>query len=60
MTIQREKWGEVDGKTVERLTLSNDNGVLARIINYGAALTELHVPDRDYHEVIVYRFATRG
>jgi aldose 1-epimerase len=36
-----------DGQTVERFTLTNKNGVIARIITWGANLTELHVPDRN-------------
>ena len=34
------------GRRVERFTLSNTNGVMARLISYGATVTELHVPDR--------------
>jgi aldose 1-epimerase len=34
------------GAPVERFTLTNARGVIARITNYGATLTELHVPDR--------------
>lgn len=36
-----------DGQTVERITLTNRNGAIARIITWGANLTELHMPDRD-------------
>ena len=36
-----------DGQTVERFTITNKNGLLARIITWGATLTELHAPDRD-------------
>jgi aldose 1-epimerase len=37
-----------DGKTViTSYTLSNRNGLSARIIDYGGILTELHTPDKD-------------
>ena len=35
-----------DGQAVERFTLRNANGVIVRLINFGATVTELHVPDR--------------
>ena len=35
-----------DGATVERFTIINKNGLTARIITWGASLTELHAPDR--------------
>ena len=36
-----------DGDAVEVFTLSNRNGLRARIMSYGALLTELHIPDRE-------------
>lgn len=36
-----------DGKTVHAYTLTNDNGMVAKLITRGATLTELHVPDKD-------------
>lgn len=38
--------GQVEGQAVSLFTLQNENGLTARITNYGAALTELHVPNR--------------
>ena len=35
-----------DGRAVHRVTLTNSDGLLVRLISYGARLTELHVPDR--------------
>jgi len=35
-----------DGKKVELFTLKNRNGVTAKVITYGATLTELLVPDK--------------
>jgi aldose 1-epimerase len=39
-------WGNVDGKTVQLYTLSNKNGLTLKVSNYGAIITELHVPDK--------------
>ena len=44
---QKEDWGVVDGKAVSLYALENRNGVVAKITNYGALLTSLHLPDRD-------------
>lgn len=35
-----------DGALVKRYTLTNTNGMVAKIMEYGAILTELRVPDR--------------
>ena len=46
--IQQEKFGTLpDGSPVERYTLTNKNGVVAKVIEYGAILTELWVPDKN-------------
>lgn len=45
-SIEKVKWGEVDGKDVDLYTLINKNGLLAKVTTFGAILTELHVPDR--------------
>jgi aldose 1-epimerase len=44
--IEKKKWGEVDGKEVDLYTLINQHGLIAKITNFGAILTELDVPDR--------------
>lgn len=41
-----ERWGTIDGRPVHLYTLKNDNGLMMRVTNYGATITELHVPDR--------------
>jgi aldose 1-epimerase len=35
-----------DNVPVDVFTLTNENGLIARVMTYGATLTELHVPDR--------------
>ena len=46
--ILREEFGHLaDGTPVERYTLGNDLGMIARVMTYGATLTDLVIPDRD-------------
>jgi aldose 1-epimerase len=40
-------FGTQDGIPVQLYTLTNRHGLIARITNYGAIVTELHVPDRE-------------
>ena len=48
MEVGKEKFGVTrDGREVYIYTLSNGNGVRARVINYGAILVNLFVPDKD-------------
>ncbi len=48
MDVKKEDWGKTaDGQTVDLYTLTNDNGMVVKITNYGGIITELHVPDRD-------------
>ena len=46
MTIEQTPWGSVDDRPVDLFTLTNADGLVARITNYGATVVELHVPDR--------------
>jgi len=47
MPITRSEFGRTpEGKAAELFTLTNANGVILKITNYGARVTELHVPDR--------------
>jgi aldose 1-epimerase len=47
-TITKEPWGTTSqGDAVFRYTLTNDHGMVVRIITYGGALQEVRVPDRD-------------
>lgn len=34
-------------------TLTNRNGLVAKITNFGGHLTELHVPDQDPHDDVL-------
>lgn len=46
--MTRERAGQLaDGTVVEAVTLTNDNGVSARILTYGATLQSLIAPDRE-------------
>jgi aldose 1-epimerase len=46
--IEKSDFGTThDGESVEMYTLVNRNGLRARVMTYGATLTELHVPDRN-------------
>ena len=47
MAIETSDYGSLKGGTKAKLfTLSNSNGLCAKISNYGGIITELHVPDR--------------
>ena len=58
--VVRSDFGQTkDGKSVDLYTLTNKNGLVARITNYGGILTELHVPDRNgQNGNVVLGFAT--
>ncbi len=48
MDIQRQPFGNLpDGSQVELFTLTNSHGLKARIMNYGATVISLDVPDRN-------------
>src|SRR5690242_8416864 len=44
--IEKASYGTVDGKPVDLYTLTNAKGAVAKITNYGAIVTELHMPDK--------------
>jgi aldose 1-epimerase len=47
-SVKREAFGKTnDGVEVDQYILTNANGMTAKVITYGAILTELDVPDRD-------------
>jgi aldose 1-epimerase len=46
-SISEQDWGQTrEGTPVTLYTLTNRNGVVVKITNFGAIITELHVPDR--------------
>jgi aldose 1-epimerase len=47
MQLSTENWGQTpEGKTVQCFTLRNASGMTVRVINHGATITEIRVPDR--------------
>lgn len=46
-TISTADWGSVDSKPVYLFTLTNSNGVTAKITNYGGIVVEFTTPDRN-------------
>jgi aldose 1-epimerase len=45
--VQKAAFGTLpDGTAVELYTLTNANGLVAKVTNYGTIITEVHVPDR--------------
>ncbi len=48
MRLQQEPFGETtDGRAVTQFHLSNANGIAVSLIDYGAIITAVHVPDRN-------------
>jgi aldose 1-epimerase len=47
--VNKESFGQADGRDVNIYTLTNAHGVEARITNYGGILVSLKVPDRAGH-----------
>ncbi len=45
--IEESPYGSVDGKELTLYTLTNKNGLVLKVTNYGATITEFHVPDKD-------------
>lgn len=45
--VTKQSWGTADGKPVDLYTLTNERGMIVRITNYGAMVTEIHAPDKN-------------
>src|SRR5437773_8600724 len=46
-SIKKEDFGQVEGRNIELYTLTNRNGLEAKIATYGGVLVSLKVPDRN-------------
>jgi aldose 1-epimerase len=47
-SVKSKHYGDMpDGKKVTEYTLKNENGLVVKVIDYGAIVTELWIPDRD-------------
>jgi len=47
MKIEITEFGKHKGIKVHQFTLLNDNGVVVKLMNYGAAITAIQVPDKE-------------
>ncbi|OQX80962.1 MAG: galactose-1-epimerase [Bacteroidetes bacterium 4484_276] len=47
MNIKKNLYGDVDGKKVFQFTLTNENGMIVKLINYGGIVTHLLTPDKE-------------
>ena len=47
MKVNKELFGELDGKPVDIYTLTNSNHIEIKITNYGGIVTSLKVPDKN-------------
>src|SRR5438067_1478061 len=46
-SVQKMDFGKVDNTPVDLYVLTNAHGMTAKVMTYGAILTELDVPDRN-------------
>ncbi|MGK4009127.1 aldose epimerase family protein [Sorangium sp. So ce1036] len=46
LVITKADHGKIESKDVDIYTLTNANGLVLKVMTYGAIITELHVPDR--------------
>tara|TARA_R110002167_G_scaffold181341_1_gene381587 strand:- start:32 stop:1252 length:1221 start_codon:yes stop_codon:yes gene_type:complete len=47
VTISQEVWGQYKGQDILRFTLQNQQGMQVSVINWGAYVTSVRVPDRN-------------
>ena len=45
--IQISDFGKFENNTVKMFTITNSNGLIAKLTNYGAILVSLFVPDKN-------------
>ncbi len=55
VTVSSELWGKADNQDIYRFTLKNANGMQIQLINWGAYITSIMVPDRNgkFEDVVV-------
>ena len=46
MSVTSERYGSIHEQDIIEYTLTNDNGVLVRLLNYGGIIRAIHVPDK--------------
>ena len=46
-SVAEDGYGEVDGEKVTQYTLTNPSGMIVKIINYGATVTDIITPDKN-------------
>ncbi len=46
-SITKDLFGEIDGRKIYQYTLKNASGMLVKVINYGAEITDIQTPDRN-------------
>jgi aldose 1-epimerase len=46
-SVHESRFGTFEEKPVRLFTLTKEHGLVAKVIDYGATLTEMHVPDRN-------------
>jgi aldose 1-epimerase len=52
-SIETEIWGKTtDGQNIERVTLTNANGIRVQVMSYGATLLAIETPDREGNIVL--------
>ena len=59
LKVEKRDWGQTeDGETVELYTLTNTNGIEAKVMTLGATLTTVKTPDRDGNFAFVTLYNT--
>ncbi len=46
-SVAEDNYGEVDGEKITQYTLTNPSGMVVKIINYGATVTDILAPDKN-------------
>jgi aldose 1-epimerase len=61
LAVHKESWGTADGKEVNLYTLTNANGMIVKITNFGGIVTKVIVPDKNGKmESVVLGFDSLG